>query len=55
MSSLLTIKSKFSLDNIFDYIPYNLCLKIVFGSKKLLQKLHITKKTFQKSKILMKY
>ena len=54
MSSLLTIKSKFSLDNIFDYIPYNLCLKIVFGSKKLLQKLLITKKTFQKSKILMK-
>ena len=54
MSSVLEIKSKFSLDNIFDYIPYNLCLKIVFGSKKLLQKLHITKKTYQKYNILMK-
>ena len=54
MSSLLTIKSKFSLENIFDYIPYNLCLKIVFGSKKLLQKLHITKKTYQKYNILKK-
>jgi len=53
-SSLLKIKSKFSLDNILGFIPYDLCLKLVYGSKKLLQKLHITKKTYQKCKIVKK-
>ena len=49
MSLLLNnIKSKYSLQNIFDFIPYNKSLKIIYGNKKLLQVLNISKETYQK-------
>ena len=49
MSSLLIkVKSKYSLKNIFDYLPYNLGLKLVYGSKKLMNNLDITPKVYQK-------
>ena len=52
MSSLLhKIKSKFSLKVIFGYIPFNLCLKMVYGSTKLLLNSDITIKTYQKYNI----
>ena len=49
MSLLLNnIKSKYSLQNIFDFIPYNISLKLIYGNKKLLQELNISKETYQK-------
>ena len=49
MNSLLNnVKSKFCLENIFDYIPYSICLKITKGSRTLMQKLQITIETLKK-------
>ena len=48
MNSLLNnIKSKFTLKIIFDYISYSTCLKIVKGSRNLMQQLQITNETFK--------
>ena len=55
MTSLLEIiKSKFIIKKIFDYIPYSLYLKIFYGSKKLLNNLDITTRTYQKYNIIKK-
>lgn len=49
MCSLLDkIKSKYALKNVFDYMPYNLRLKIVYGAKKLFNNLNITIETYRK-------
>lgn len=48
MSCLLfNIKSKYSLENIFDYTGYKLCLKLIKISKKLLIKLGITQDSYR--------
>ena len=47
-SSLGNIKSKYALKNIFDYIAYSFRLKLLSGSKKLLNNLDITIDTFKK-------
>ena len=41
MSLLTKIKSKYTLQPLFDYIPYNKCLKISYKSKELRKKLEI--------------
>lgn len=49
MCSLLdNIKSKYALKNVFDYISYNLRLKIIFGSKKLFKNMDISIETYKK-------
>ena len=47
MNLLNNVKSKFCLENIFDYMPYSTCLKITKGSRALMQKLQITNETFK--------
>ena len=48
MSSLLhRIKSKYSLKKIFEHLPYNITLHIVFGSHKLLSNMDFTKETYK--------
>ena len=48
MSSLLNnIKSRFSLKNIFDFLPYSTCLKMTKGNRKLQQQLQITIETYK--------
>ena len=48
MASILNnIKIKFCLKNIFDYIPYITCFKIIKGSRKLLQQMKITNETYK--------
>ena len=55
MTSLLeNIKSKFILQKIVDYIPYNLYLILFYGSKNLLNSLDITTRTYQKYNIIKK-
>ena len=46
-SYLNNIKSKFTLQIIFDYIPYSTCLKIIKGSRNLMQRLQVTNETFK--------
>ena len=46
-SYLNNIKSKFTLKIIFDYISYSTCLKIIKGSRNLMQRLQITNETFK--------
>lgn len=48
MCSLLSnIKSKYSLKNIFDYLYYNITLKLIYGSKQLMHNLDITKEAYK--------
>ena len=55
MTSLLeNIKSKFIIQKIVDYIPYNLYLILFYGSKNLLNSLDITTRTYQKYNIIKK-
>ena len=49
MSSLLNkIKSKYSLRNIMNFIPFNKSLGLILGSSKLMSKLNITKEVYKK-------
>ena len=48
MSLLTKIKSKYTLQPLFDYIPYNKCLKISYKSKELRKKLEIDNEQYQK-------
>ena len=48
MSTLLySIKSKYCLERIFSYLPYELYLHITKGNKKLFKELNITKETYR--------
>lgn len=48
MNSLLNnIKSRFSLKNIFDFLPYSTCLKMTKGNRQLQQHLKITSETYK--------
>ena len=48
MSSLLhRIKNKYFLKKIFEHLPYNITLHIVFGSHKLLSNMDFTKETYK--------
>ena len=53
-SFLEKIKSKFIIKRICNYIPYNLYLNLFYGSKKLLNSLDITTRTYQKYNIIKK-
>ena len=49
MSSFLNkIKSKYTLQNLFNFIPYNLTLKIIYGSTKLSSNLNVSIKNYQR-------
>ena len=42
------IKSKYTLQNIFNFIPYNLTLKLIYGSRQLSSNLNISIQNYQK-------
>ena len=49
MSSFLNkIKSKYTLQNLFNFIPYNLTLKLIYGTRQLSSNLNISIKSYQK-------
>ena len=49
MTSVLTnIKSKYSLKNIFNYLPYDFRFRLSYGSKKLCKNLDISIETYKK-------
>lgn len=54
MSLLGKISNKYTLKNLFDFIPYNIRLKITYGNKKLLDNLDITRKVYEKYNIITK-
>ena len=49
-SILLNIRSKYSLKELFDYLPANLSLNLFHGNKKLSNKLNISLETYKKYK-----
>ena len=49
-SILLNIRSKYSLKELFDYLPANLSLNLIHGNKKLSNNLDISLETYKKYK-----
>ena len=49
MSTILgKIKSKYLIQNLFGFLPYNLTLKLIYGSRKLSSDLSINKENYKK-------
>ena len=47
MSILNKIKSKYNLQNLFNFVPYNICLRVTYKSNKLIRKLDINKEQYK--------